>query len=167
MALLLNSEIGYWCRSEGRLIEPFTEKNLLHDSYALTFDGSKFYRCFKTYQVGRRPYAVETFEPEKLWARKNCCNESLLLNAGDKALVQIKEKVNLNANSKITYANIERLEDVLLDAGLLIVPATSFLSSGYSGHPQLLIINMSHVPVMIRDGYQLARVVFHVDDPSS
>lgn len=167
MALLLNSEIGYWCRSEGRLIEPFTEKNLLHDSYALTFDGSKFYRCFKTYQVGRRPYAVETFEPEKLWARKNCCNESLLLNAGDKALVQVKEKIDLNVDSKIAYADIRRLDAAMLSAGLLVVPATDFLPANYSDRPQLLVENLSHVPVMIRDGYQLARVVFHVDDPSS
>lgn len=165
MAFLSNTEIEYRCRGEEWLIEPFTDNNLLHDSYALTFDGSKFYRCFKTYQVGRRPHAVETFESEKLWIRKNCYNhESLLLNAGDKALVQVKEKINLNVDSKVDHASIKRLEDVLLNAGLLVMPATDFLPSDYSGHPQLLIINMSHVPIMIRDGYQLAQVIFHVDD---
>ena len=163
------SRLGIWNRCEQRaLVSPFLEDNLLNNSYALTFDGSKSYRCFKTYQVGRRPYAVETSESEKLWARKNCCNrESLLLNAGDKALVQVKEKIDLNVDSKIAYASIERLEAVLLDAGLFVMPATDFLPSGYSGHPQLLIINMSHVPVMIRDGYHLARVVFHIHDSSS
>lgn len=160
------SRLGIWNRCEQRaLISPFLEDNLLNNSYALTFDGSKSYRCFKTYQVGRRPYAVETFETEKLWVSKKCCDcQSLLLNAGDKALVQVKEKIDLNVDSKIVYASIERLEAVLLDAGLFVMPATDFLPSGYSGHPQLLIINMSHVPIMIRDGYQLAQVIFHVDD---
>lgn len=163
------SRLGIWNRCEQRaLVSPFLEDNLLNNSYALTFDGSKSYRCFKTYQVGRRPYAVETYETEKLWTRKNCCNrESMILNAGDKALVQVKEKIDLNVDSKIAYASIERLEAVLLDAGLFVMPATDFLSPDYSGHPQLLIINMSHVPVMIRDGYQLARVVFHINDSSS
>ena len=164
--ILSSDEIRNRCCNERQsLIEPFEEVNLLTDSYALTFDGLKFCRCFKAYQVGRRPYAVETSESEKLWARKNCCNcESLLLNAGDKALVQVKEKIDLNVDNKIAYASIKRLEAVLLDAGLFVVPATDFLPSGYSGHPQLLIINMSHVPIMIRDGYQLAQVIFHVDD---
>lgn len=163
--ILTNTEIAYRCRGIMSLIKPFEDKNLLYDSYALTFDGSKFYRCFKTYQVGRRPYAVETFESEKLWIRKNCYNhESLLLNAGDKALVQVKEKIDLNVDNKIVYARIERVEDALLGAGLLVVPVTDFLPSNYSGHPQVLIINMSHVPIVIRDGYQLAHVVFSVSD---
>ena len=162
--ILSSDEIRNRCCNERQsLIEPFEEANLLTDSYALTFDGLKFYRCFKAYQVGRRPYAVETFETEKLWVSKKCCDcQSLLLNAGDKALVQVKEKIDLNVDSKIAYADIRRLDAAMLSAGLLVVPATDFLPANYSDRPQLLVENLSHVPIMIRDGYQLAQVVFHV-----
>lgn len=162
--ILSSDEIRDRCCNERQsLIGPFNEVNLLADSYALTFDGLKFYRCFKTYQVGRRPYAVETFEAEKIWVSKKCRDcQSLLLNAGDKIVIQTKEKIDLSADGKIAYADIRRLDTAMLSAGLLVVPATDFLPANYSGSPQLLVENLSHVPITIRDGYQLAQVVFHV-----